>query len=59
MYKSQNTMKGEKKMTTDIEIITVPDIMELYGFKRDEVYKLLKTRAVRCFQGRKQRLIGL
>lgn len=36
--------KGAEKMTTDIEIITVPDIMELYGFKRDEVYKLLKVK---------------
>ena len=44
MYKSQNFRKGEKEMTTNIEIITVPDIMELYGFKRDEVYKLLKVK---------------
>lgn len=33
-----------RKRGTDIEIITPADIVELYGFKRDEVYKLLKVK---------------
>lgn len=30
-------------MTTDIVIIGIKDIVELYGFSSKEVYKLLKT----------------
>ncbi len=31
-------------MTTDIVILTVSQIRELYGFNKDEVYVLLKTK---------------
>lgn len=38
------THKGEKKMTTDIVVIGVKDIMKLYGFTNKEVYALLSTK---------------
>lgn len=31
-------------MTTDIVILTVDDIMELYGFNRNYTYNLLKVK---------------
>lgn len=31
-------------MSTDIVILTVKDIMQLYGFNKKEVYKLLSTK---------------
>ncbi len=31
-------------MTTDIEILTVKDIRQLYGFGSDEVYIILNTK---------------
>ena len=31
-------------MTTDIQILGVQDLIELYGFGRDELYHLLQTK---------------
>lgn len=31
-------------MTTDIEIIGIKDIVELYGLNKDETYKLLRVK---------------